>query len=105
MLLNKKFKLFSNVFLNREEKKIDFWLEIENYKKLSTYVTLKNSAEEIFNTYLQNNSGITLEASLLKDLQTQMKSANPNIFNKIQSVIFQELEFVFFFKKKILFLI
>lgn len=84
----------------RKEKKIDFWLEVENFKKLTTLQAIKTAAEEICGTYIHTNV-IGADEQMIKDVDKEIKSGpSKTVFNKIENAIMEELQYVFFCGEK-----
>ncbi len=68
-----------------------FWQEIENYKELTDSDEIQKKAEEIFEIYFQPHSPyeINISASIVDQVQSELKHASRDIFQAAQDHIFQ----------------
>ncbi len=85
------FRQFLHELYNSEN--LAFWLEVEEYKKLSEEER-KDRSQEIYDKYFDPESKyeLNVEGKMKKDLASQLPSTDINIFLGLQESVWNVLE-------------
>ncbi|KAJ5079403.1 regulator of g protein signaling [Anaeramoeba ignava] len=88
---NKYGRKFLGNFLKKEFcfENLDFFIEVENYKKIEDPIEMHKKAQEIYNKFVKENSEseINIEYGIRNQIKNQLPNADSTIFDQAKQIV------------------